>query len=404
MPRIKKFSLYQLILVTVCMLGALYVASWAHGYLFTTEPPLITLTARDGGHYGGDVQWRLVIESPFKLSHIKTHIDQAIHAQVICRNACYDDILIIPTKTLENGEHILEITATDGTFHQRSTTQRYRFIVDNLPLQASMIRPDEDACIFQGKTLHVQIQTNKIIKSGCLKIFSRSYPFIPEHESSYIYEAFIPVSSEETATEYPYQIELEDYVGTVATIDGKLVVVQANFRKQNLKVDSDRVKKDETDSLSHEQLIQDLDRATLNSPLKKLWQGVFYVPCQTRGISTEFGTIRTTKDRGRYAHNAIDFLAAPKSAVWASQKGIVAVVGRYAISGNTVVIDHGCGILTLYYHLDTIAPLKVGDMVQKGMPIGTIGMTGYANGYHLHWELRIYGVQVDPMQWTTYDF
>lgn len=123
-----------------------------------------------------------------------------------------------------------------------------------------------------------------------------------------------------------------------------------------------------------------------------------------KGISTEFGTERTTQDRGRYCHAAIDFLAPPKTVVWAAQDGVVALKDRFGHSGKTVVIDHGCGITTMYFHLDEFAPINVGDTIKKGKPVGTIGKTGYASGYHLHWEMRINNVPIDPMEWTKHDF
>jgi len=90
--------------------------------------------------------------------------------------------------------------------------------------------------------------------------------------------------------------------------------------------------------------------------------------------------------------------------VWATQSGKVIIKDRYLMSGNTVAIDHGCGIVSLYYHLEDFADIEVGDMLKKGNPVGTLGMTGYASGYHLHWELRVNGTPVDPLQWTQQNF
>jgi murein DD-endopeptidase MepM/ murein hydrolase activator NlpD len=71
------------------------------------------------------------------------------------------------------------------------------------------------------------------------------------------------------------------------------------------------------------------------------------------------------------------------------------------MTGNTVVLDHGLGVFTLYCHLEDFTDIEVGDSVKKGNPIGRLGMTGYASGYHLHWELRINNISVDPFEWTT---
>jgi len=107
-----------------------------------------------------------------------------------------------------------------------------------------------------------------------------------------------------------------------------------------------------------------------------------------------------TQYKGKYAHNAVDLVAQPKSCVWAAHDGIVAIKERYGHAGNTIVLDHGCGLLSCYFHLDSFADINVGDFIKKGRPLGTLGMTGFASGYHLHWEMRLNNIQVDPLQWV----
>ena len=58
----------------------------------------------------------------------------------------------------------------------------------------------------------------------------------------------------------------------------------------------------------------------------------------------------------------------------------------------------------MYFHLEDFANIEVGDNVQKGNPVGKLGKTGYASGYHLHWELRVNNIPVDPMQWINSTF
>jgi len=121
-------------------------------------------------------------------------------------------------------------------------------------------------------------------------------------------------------------------------------------------------------------------------------------------VTCEFGTIRTTREKGRYMHKAVDLGAKKKSVIWAAQDGIVVVKDRYSSSGNTVVVDHGHGIFTMYCHLDSFADVAIGDHIEKGNPLGIMGKTGFATGDHLHWEMLIKNVQVDPMQWTKQNF
>ena len=104
-------------------------------------------------------------------------------------------------------------------------------------------------------------------------------------------------------------------------------------------------------------------------------------------------------------HKGLDLANTPKQCCMGRQDGIVVHKERYAFTGNTVVIDHGWGVLSLFFHLDSFANIKVGQKISKGNPIGTLGKTGYATGYHLHWEMRVKNnVQVDPIQWTKANF
>jgi len=103
-------------------------------------------------------------------------------------------------------------------------------------------------------------------------------------------------------------------------------------------------------------------------------------------------------------HRALDVINTPKSVIWSTQDGVVVLKDRFELSGNTVVVDHGCGVLSLFYHLDDFADIEVGQKIAKGNPVGTLGKTGYASGYHLHWETRVNNIPVDPMQWTKETF
>ena len=86
------------------------------------------------------------------------------------------------------------------------------------------------------------------------------------------------------------------------------------------------------------------------------------------------------------------------------QGGTIVLKERFEDAGNTVVIDHGWGVLSLFYHLEDFANITVGQKVAQGNPIGTLGKTGYATGYHLHWEMRVNNIAIDPLQWVKLTF
>jgi murein DD-endopeptidase MepM/ murein hydrolase activator NlpD len=127
--------------------------------------------------------------------------------------------------------------------------------------------------------------------------------------------------------------------------------------------------------------------------------GTFGIPVEATRRTSRFADRRlysyTDGGSSRSLHNGID-LAAPKGTpVFASGAGRVVLAKERIITGNSVVIEHLPGVFSLYYHLQNIE-VQEGQRLSQGQRIGTVGMTGLATGPHLHWELRVSGVAVDP--------
>ena len=123
--------------------------------------------------------------------------------------------------------------------------------------------------------------------------------------------------------------------------------------------------------------------------------GIFAWP--VRGpITSPFG-MRVDPITGRYQlHTGIDIGADQGTPIGASADGIVIYSGWYGGYGNVVIVDHGGGLSTLYAHCSVIYAAN-GQRVQRGQVIGLVGMTGWATGPHLHFEIRVNGVPVDPL-------
>ncbi len=94
-------------------------------------------------------------------------------------------------------------------------------------------------------------------------------------------------------------------------------------------------------------------------------------------------------------HSGIDFGADYGTPIYAAQGGVVILAEWYGGYGNTIVIDHGNGITTLYAHCDSVY-VQPGDRIVQGQPIGEVGSTGFSTGPHLHFELRAQGEPIDP--------
>jgi len=122
----------------------------------------------------------------------------------------------------------------------------------------------------------------------------------------------------------------------------------------------------------------------------------FIVPLQSK-ITSAFGKARVYNDTLKGYHSGTDFRAKIGTPIVASNDGKVVLVQNRFYSGNSIIIDHGQGIYTCYYHL-SVFKVKKGEMVKKGQILGLSGDTGRITGPHLHFSARVGGLQVDPLQ------
>jgi murein DD-endopeptidase MepM/ murein hydrolase activator NlpD len=111
------------------------------------------------------------------------------------------------------------------------------------------------------------------------------------------------------------------------------------------------------------------------------------------GDRREYGYSNGTK--GYSMHLGVDIASPTGTLVPASGRGRVVFASPRILTGNTIIIEHLPGLFTVYYHLSAIG-VKVGEVVEKGQVIGAVGMTGFATGPHLHWEVEELGTPVDP--------
>jgi murein DD-endopeptidase MepM/ murein hydrolase activator NlpD len=136
--------------------------------------------------------------------------------------------------------------------------------------------------------------------------------------------------------------------------------------------------------------------ANIKTATTSLWTKKFILPLKNILITDPYGYSRQT---GAYSipHKGVDYKASVGTSVSAINRGIVRVVHSYTDYGNTIVIDHGLGLMSFYLHLSKIN-VKVGDLVNQGQIIGLSGETGYTLGPHLHLSVRIGGISIDPVK------
>ena len=146
------------------------------------------------------------------------------------------------------------------------------------------------------------------------------------------------------------------------------------------------------------QEVQKVCRETVPKPL---WAGPFLRLANSKPMAS-FAQDRTYIYNGqevdRQTHLGVDLASLAQSPVPAANSGIVVLAGPLGIYGNTVIIDHGCGLFSMYSHLSALET-EVKKEVKKGDSLGRTGATGMAGGDHLHYAMMIHGVFVNPIEW-----
>ena len=128
---------------------------------------------------------------------------------------------------------------------------------------------------------------------------------------------------------------------------------------------------------------------------EKLWDGGFILPL-ANDFSTVFGTKRIMNKKRESIHRGLDIRGKTGEKVKASNHGRVVLAEELFFGGNTVVIDHGQGIYTIYMHLSEFK-VQPGNTISKGDTVGFVGASGRATGPHLHFGVKVHNISVNPV-------
>jgi hypothetical protein len=140
------------------------------------------------------------------------------------------------------------------------------------------------------------------------------------------------------------------------------------------------------------------DARHVRSPVR-YWRLPFAFPLQAE-VSSYYGSRRSYGGTTFNTYHAgVDLNTSEGTPIQAPNAGVVVLAETFAVRGKVVVLDHGWGVLSGYWHLSRIEA-EVGQEVARGQVIGRVGNTGSSTGPHLHWEMWVNGVAVDPLQWV----
>jgi murein DD-endopeptidase MepM/ murein hydrolase activator NlpD len=251
----------------------------------------------------------------------------------------------------------------------------------------------------QGQSLGIYLKLSDPGLSVSGQVFDRPLSFFGEGPDRW---AFMGVHPFTEAGIYPLTLNLTAPDGTTTLYEARLRILTTPFRQEIITLDAER------QALLDPALLQtELDflaeKMTPPTPQKFL-SGLMNLP-STGPVTSQYGTRRSYDGGANYDafHGGADFGGPAGTPITAPADGLVVVAGPLQVRGNVVIIDHGWGVYTGYWHNREVF-VQEGQLLRRGDIIASLGATGLVTGAHLHWEMWVGGVQVDPLQWLTFPF
>jgi murein DD-endopeptidase MepM/ murein hydrolase activator NlpD len=250
--------------------------------------------------------------------------------------------------------------------------------------------------IVQGRAGHIYVETTRPLAVNA-SWMGQPIVFSPIHPDGLRQFALLPVDALQDVGTYDLVLGYTTTRGAQVSRTWPIAVEDGGYESQQIVVSDDKAAAMTPDAINaeREKVVGIWSQV---SPIL-LWQGTFARPIDPQYPTTSpFGTRRdySVADIGNF-HAGQDFGAPEGVLVTAPAAGTVVLAEPVTVRGSAVILDHGRGIFTGYWHLSEIK-VEVGQQVAPGDVIGIVGNTGLSTGAHLHWEMRVNGVAVDPTQ------
>lgn len=305
----------------------------------------------------------------------------------------------LQTLSLLNSQNDVNLAIAESILFAPATSERIALDLYAPPISEVVLSP---LPLVQGGTEVIYIKSDHPIKlSGDLG--GHPLNFFSENSGEYYALQGVYAMAEPGLTDFSLTGIFED--GNTYTFVQKILVVPGDFNEDPpLIVDPKTIDPSVTEP-ENELVLSLVSKVTPT----KYWSEIFNSPAVYQEYNSLFGTRRRYNDDPTVTfHTGVDFAGGLTLPITAPAPGQVVFAGPLTVRGNAVFIDHGWGVFSGFFHQDTLL-VKVGDFVTTGQQIGTVGNTGrvngagdyYGAGAHLHWELWVNGVQVDPLDWLS---
>lgn len=249
----------------------------------------------------------------------------------------------------------------------------------------------------QGSLLLVEVTGTKGSPDVASEWDGEAEPLWKEGQKQPALHGLIGIDLEKAPGKYEWKTSWPGTDGSQLSCSMTIVVRPGKFPTERLKVEKQYVQPDPEQQKRAEEDQKKLRAIYETVTPERLWDGKFRWPLKDVTTGGNFGRRRVLNGEARSPHAGVDFPAASGTAVFASQSGKVVLAEELYYAGNTVILDHGYGIYTMYCHLSKIG-VAVGEKAEAGEEIGKVGATGRVTGPHLHWGLTIQKARVNGMQ------
>ena len=249
----------------------------------------------------------------------------------------------------------------------------------------------------QGDAIWIKMKASQPIASGTIKLKKKTFKLFKNNQEPHHYVTCIGISRYIQAKNTTLSFSFTFADGSTYQTTLPIRIESANFTKEHiqLKPKKYKISQDRSSRKTENRLIGKTFQTTTAS---KKFSGPFIWPVDGR-ITSDFGTQRVYNNKPGWSHSGTDISAKLGTPIKASQSGTIVLAKSLKVHGNTVMINHGWGIISIYNHLDKIN-VKINDKISKGDIIGTVGSTGIATGTHLHFGISVQSIRVNPKDWV----
>ncbi len=246
----------------------------------------------------------------------------------------------------------------------------------------------------QGRAGGLEVET---VGPGTLSVVFLGREWDVAVEGS-VYRVLLAVDRWTSPGLYPLTLTFDDETGAAWSLTRQVLVADGGYPSERI-----RLPEEVAAVLTQPEAVQAeflyIQQKMTGFTSQKRWSGRFLLP--SPGVLTSgYGALRSYNDGGFNSYHSGADLAGPTGTpIYAPADGVVVDTGLLDVRGYTTIIDHGRGVYTGYWHQSAIM-VNPGDEVVAGQQIGLIGSTGLSTAAHLHWEMWVGGVRIDPMQWV----